>query len=98
MSPCSRGGAAAPAAPRTNRARLRAAPSPTETPRGALTTRGLLELLGTSLSRRHLMMRAQKGAQMTAIRAELQTVFLKKSCKYISVTGEIEFLYFKTVI
>lgn len=76
MSPCSRGGAAAPAAPRTNRARLRAAaPSPTETPREALTTRALPELLGTSLSRRHPMMRALEGARMTAIRAELQTVF-----------------------
>lgn len=44
------------------------------------------------------MMRALKGARMTVIRAELQTEFLKSSCKYISVTGEIEFLYFKTVI
>lgn len=71
MSPCSRGGAAAPVAPRTNRGRLRAAPSPTETPREALTTRALPELLATSLSQRHPMMRALKEAQMTAIRAEL---------------------------
>lgn len=75
MSPCSRGGVAAPAAPRTNRARLRAAPSPTETPREALTTRALPELLGTSLNQRHPMMRALKGAQMTAIRAELRPIF-----------------------
>lgn len=83
---------------KTNLAQLLAVLIQTEILREDLTTRVPAEDLVMNLNQKDPMMRGLKVVQMTVIRSKLQTIFLKSSCKYVSVIGKIQFLYLKTVI
>lgn len=81
-----------------NLAQLLAVLTQTEILRGDLITRPLAEDLVMNLNQKDPMMRDPKVVQMTVIRHRLQTIFLKCSCKYISVIMNIQFLYLKTAV
>lgn len=91
-------GEAVPVVQKMNLAQRLAVLTQTEIPREDLTMRVLAEDLVMNPNQKDPMMRGPKVVQMTAIRSKLQTIFLKRSCKYISVIGKIQFLYLRTVI
>jgi len=74
-----------PVVQKTNLTQLLTVLTRTEILREDLTMRVLAEDLVMNLNQKHPTMRGLKVVQMTVIKSKLQTIFLKCSCKYISV-------------